>query len=111
MEGEEALTFFEKGYWKGVSSKNEIPFSNALRWIIEPKTRVITLEHLRFGKERPVRLFSLSQVGENLFKSIDPYECKEDTYRGCVLFDDHYVQLSWQITGPKKNESLSVVYF
>ena len=107
---EEIITFFEKGRWQGIHSKNERAFTNVFRWCLNPKTELISLEHLRFGKERPVFLFTLTAVDQNLLKSLPSHECKEDTYFGSVLFDHHYVHLNWRILGPNKNELLSVVY-
>ncbi|NGX60000.1 MAG: hypothetical protein KR126chlam3_01161 [Chlamydiae bacterium] len=109
-KGEDEITFFEKGKWQGIHSKSEVAFTNVFRWRLNPKTGLISLDHLRLGTNRPVFLFTLSLVDGNLFKTLQPHECKEDTYFGSVLFDKHYIQLNWRIVGPKKNELLSVVY-
>lgn len=106
----ETITFFEKGKWRGVQNLKEIGFTNVIRWCFDPKTGLLSLEHLRMGVEKPMLLFTLQQIEENLFKSLAPHQCKEDTYYGSVLFDEHYVHLNWRIIGPKKNEALSVVY-
>jgi hypothetical protein len=106
----ESLIFFEKGKWQNVHSKKEIPFTNVFRWHLAPETGLISLEHLRFGIERPVFLFSLTQVDDNFFKSLKPHEYKEDAYFGSILFDEHYIHLNWRILGPKKNVTLSIIY-
>lgn len=105
----DSLVFFEKGKWVFVHSKTEIAFTNILRWTVKGDGE-IDLEHLRYGHDNPIFLFSLSQVNQNLFKSLKPFECKEDTYMGSVLFDQHYIHLNWQITGPKKRENLTMIY-
>jgi hypothetical protein len=71
---------------------------------------LITLEHLRFGKERPVFLFHLAETAENTLESVSSYVCKADTYLGQVRCSDHYIKLNWRITGPSKNEEIDYVY-
>lgn len=106
---DDAVTLFERGKWYGVSGDTEMAYTNALRFRLAENGNVI-LEHLRYGKERPVALLELHRVGPGHYKSIAPHVCKEDIYTGDVLFDEHYVHLSWQITGPKKNTQLRAVY-
>ena len=106
----DTVTFFEKGVWRGVQTKDEIAFTNVFRWKLDSENGNLSLEHLRFGIERPVFLFTLTPIEEHLFKSLKPHECKEDAYYGSVLFDAHYIHLNWRIMGPMKNEMVSVVY-
>ncbi len=109
--GDEVITFFEKGKWRGVQASSEVAFTNVFRWRFDAQKNRISLEHLRFGLENPVFIFHLTPIGENLLKSLSPHECKEDTYFGSVLFDEHYIHLNWRIVGPKKNEMVSMTYF
>jgi len=55
-------------------------------------------------------LFHLNFIGDKSLRSLQPHECKEDTYMGSVLFDKHFVHLDWRIIGPKKNEIIRLVY-
>lgn len=105
----ERIVFFEKGRWKS-SPQEEVSFSNVFRWGIDRKQSLISLEHLRFGVTRPVFIFYLMPVEENLLKSREPHECKEDTYFGSVLYDDHFIHLNWRIIGPTKNELICQYY-
>lgn len=107
----ETMTFFEKGKWSSIQNKEQMAFTNILRWRLDPKKEKIYLEHLRMGVDHPIHLLTFTQVEDHLFKSLDPHQCKEDTYFGSVLFDDHYIHLNWRILGPKKNKLMSVVYF
>lgn len=108
---EGVITFFEKGKWTGVHSKEQVAYTNLFRWSLNPSSGEITLGHLRFGTKHPVILLTLAQVEKHLYKSLHPHECKEDTYTASVLFDDHFVHLHWRVIGPKKNEHLAIVYF
>lgn len=105
-----SLLFFEKGKWIEIPSKQQIAFTNVFRWTKDPKGE-IHLEHLRFGMQKPFSLFTLTPVGKNHYRSLNPYECKEDIYVAHVLFDDHYVHLQWKISGPKKKENFTIAYF
>jgi len=106
----DSVTLFERGTWLSVHSREEITYTNTLRFRFFQKSRKIALEHLRYGKNRPVLLFELEQVGPFTYRSLLPHMCKEDTYTGSVLFDQHYIHLDWQVVGPKKNTSLRAVY-
>lgn len=105
------ITFFEKGKWVERNSKQTIAFTNLFRWSLHKESGEITLQHLRFGKEKPITLVTLAQVEKHLYRSFLPLECKEDTYTATAFFDKHYIHLHWRIIGPKKNEQISVVYF
>jgi len=108
QDEEGVLTLFEKGTWVGTNSRQEISFTNTLRFRFAENK--IILEHLRFGKNHPELLFELEQIEPHLFRSLKPYLCKEDTYTGSVLFDEHYIHLDWQVKGPRKSASYRVVY-
>lgn len=108
---QDILVFFEKGNWQEIQSEKQVAFTNVFRWRLEEKQRRLSLEHLRFGKNHPIFLFHLVQIGETVFQSIQPHECKEDIYSGKLIFDTHFIHLQWRITGPKKNELIETHYF
>lgn len=108
---EDTLILFEKGNWKAIQSETSIAFTNVFRWRLEKLQKSIALEHLRFGKNRPVFLFTLVLVEDYLLQSIKPHECKEDTYSGKLLFNTHNIHLQWKITGPQKNEVIETHYY
>ncbi|MDN3506658.1 MAG: hypothetical protein P0S96_05465 [Simkaniaceae bacterium] len=106
---EDSITLFEKGKWQGVYSKDERLFSNVFRFQKEDKG-VITLQHFRLGRDKPQKVFTLTAIEPHLYKSLKPHEDDEDTHFGNVLFDTHFVQLSWRKVGSQKNELHTVVY-
>ncbi len=67
---EDVLVWKESGQWRQNGGR-EIRFSNTFRW-----TRTgegISLEHLRFGEERPVFLFQLVAVQANEWRDVEPH--------------------------------------
>lgn len=109
LEGENTLAFYERGSWTSEEGK-EMDFSNVFRWTYQPSREAVTLEHLRFGAQNPVFLFSLIPVDENTLESIDAHVCKNDSYFGQIRCDKHFVQFNWRIIGPKKNEEIDYLY-
>lgn len=105
----DSITFHEKGKWVKAKGRDEITYTNTLRFRMSSEKKVI-LEHLRYGQERPVQLLELYQISSGHYKSLSPHLCKEDVYSGEILFDNHYIYLNWQITGSKKNALIKAVY-
>lgn len=85
-------------------------FSNVFPWSLKAESGVITLEHLRFGAQNPVFLFSLIPVDAHTLESLDSHVCNQDSYFGQVRCDKHFVQFNWRIIGPKKNEEIDYLY-
>lgn len=107
---EDVLTFNEKGAWNG-SQGTEVVFSNIFRWTLDRSAQIISLEHLRYGPDRPVFLFHLSPTGEHTLSSVDPHLCGGDTYFGQIHFDQHVLHLNWRVIGSRKNEELDYCYY
>lgn len=107
--GDNVLIFNEKGTWRGKQDVN-VSFSNVFRWTLDCHAKMISLEHLRHGSERPVFLFHLTPSGKHSLSSVDSHLCAEDTYFGQIHFDNHSLRLSWRVIGPKKNEELDYYY-
>jgi hypothetical protein len=103
------LVFREKGKWKNTLGQ-EFDFNNSYRWRWNPDAKVISLEHLRFGLERPVFLLDLIPTSENILESLHPHLCQEDTYIGRIVCDPDFIQLSWRVLGPKKNDEIVSIY-
>ena len=103
------ILFHEKGSW---TPKNgvELSFSNVYRWTADRDRRLIRLEHLRFGLERPVYLFDLVPLSEHVWESAAPHICRDDRYSALMKYDQGAVRLSWTITGPSKDEKISYSY-
>lgn len=106
---ENILLFQERGTWVSEDNK-ELEFSNVFRWTLQIQQGVITLEHLRFGAQNPVFLFSLVPADVNTLESIDAHVCNDDSYFGQVRCDKHFIQFNWRVIGPKKNEEIDYLY-
>ena len=104
-ESEESLVFCERGSWS-----DESRFTNIFRWTCDREKEEIRLDHLRFGIEKPIHLFSLVPSGPHHLKSIEPREYGEDIYSGILSVDEKALQLTWRIQGPKKNQEVVTVY-
>lgn len=103
------LIFNEKGTWKG-SQGEDVDFSNVFRWTLDRDAKMISLEHLRHGSDRPVFLFHLTPSGNNSLSSVDSHLCEGDSYFGQIHFDNYSLRLNWRVIGPKKNEELDYYY-
>jgi DNA-binding transcriptional ArsR family regulator len=108
-EGPSVILFQESGAWQMENGK-EIQFSNTLRWTLDLSSGTIGLEHLRFGVAKPVFLFHLKPKTESLLASIDSHFCGSDAYFGQVQLGPHFLQFSWRIVGPKKNDRIECLY-
>jgi hypothetical protein len=108
-EGPSAIYFHESGVWQ-MENGREIQFSNTLRWTLDLGSGTIALEHLRHGAGKPVFLFHLKPKKESLLSSIDSHLCGADAYFGQVQIGPHFLQLSWKIVGPKKNDRIESLY-
>lgn len=108
-ESPSVIYFQESGVWQ-MENGREIQFSNTLRWTLDLSSGTIALEHLRYGTGKPVFLFHLKPKKESLLVSIDSHLCGSDAYFGQVQIGDGYLQLSWKILGPKKNDRIESLY-
>ena len=104
-----SLTFTEKGSWKTDGGK-EISFSNVFRWTLDRDASMISLEHLRRGKEHPVFLFHLVPTSTHALTSLDAHLCKGDSYFGELAMNEKHLQLHVRVIGPKKNEEMDYYY-
>lgn len=103
------IIFEEKGFWY----EKELPssgFSNAFRWTLDFKNIRISIEHLRYGPQKPVFLFYLTPDGDKNLGSHACHECNQDLYLAKCSFKRKQIHLKWRIIGPKKNQFLSYQY-
>lgn len=107
-EGSNVLIFHEKGSW---SRKEEISFTNTLRWTLDLDAGILALEHLRYGLKAPTFLVHLVPFTSHLLTSMHSHVCKDDTYTAKMSFDHSCVHLNWHVVGPKKNEEIHSYYF
>lgn len=108
-ENKNTLVFTEQGQWHE-GSPQEMVFHNTLRWSLDLSAGLISLEHLRYGPNKPVFLIALSPLGPNTLQSIDSHLCCSDCYFGRIEFTEKYIRFLWRILGPKKNEVLHHTY-
>lgn len=102
------LIFHEKGVWQ--TSFQEVAFSNTFRFTLDEKAQLISLEHLRYGFEKPVFLFNLTTNQPHFLESVNPHICSEDVYLGNIQWSKNGIVLSIRIIGPKKNDLLTYTY-
>lgn len=108
-ESDSVLLFHEKGSWVSEEHK-QFDFSNIFRWTLHLQEGRISLEHLRFGANHPVFLFSLVPIDAHTLESFDSHVCNQDSYFGQLLCDKHFVQFNWRVIGPNKNEEIDYMY-
>lgn len=109
LESHSVICFHENGVWT-LDSDKQIQFNNTLRWTLDLSSGTIALEHLRHGASKPVFLFHLKPQKPSLLVSIDSHLCGADAYFGQIQMGSHYLQLSWKIIGPKKNDRIESLY-
>lgn len=108
-QGDNVLLFNEKGFWRGKDNQ-EVGFTNVFRWTMDRISRVISLEHLRLGPDRPVFLFHLAPTTLHSLSSIDSHLWEGDSYFGQLHFDRYSLRLFWRVIGPRKNEDIEYCY-
>lgn len=108
-QNDRSIIFIENGSWISKEGQ-EFTFKNTFRWTFDRFENLITLEHLRFGENKPVFLFNLAQTSEEILESVHSHVCNDDTYLGQVRCLDQFVKLNWRIIGPKKNEAIDYLY-
>jgi hypothetical protein len=109
IEEGNTLIFHERGSWNSEENKR-FDFSNVFRWTLKADDGAITLEHLRFGNQNPVFLFSLIPTDSHTLESLESHTCNQDSYFGQLRCDKHFIQFNWRIIGPKKNEEIDYLY-
>ena len=103
------ITFAETGTWVSAAGR-KLNFSNVYRWSLNKSSRQIRLEHLRFGPSNPLYLFDLEPLSECSWKSVSPHVCRDDRYSATMIILPDEIELSWTITGPKKDDTIEYTY-
>jgi hypothetical protein len=89
--GDGVVIWHERGTWRREDGQ-ESRFSNVYRWTLVGE--VLRLEHLRQGEANPVHLLDLAQCGEREWAPVCP----------------HRILLRWEVTGPRKSETIEYEY-
>jgi hypothetical protein len=103
------ILFQESGLWQ-LENDQKIQFSNMLRWTLDLASGTIALERLRLGMDTPVFIVHLKPKSESLLASVDSHLNGANAYFGSVLLGTHFLQLSWKVIGPKKNDRIECLY-
>ncbi|MBI5273769.1 MAG: winged helix-turn-helix transcriptional regulator [Chlamydiales bacterium] len=109
QSSENHIIFHEQGSWQG-EDKTLHQYSNSFRWTLSRAKGLLSLEHLRLGKDNPVFLFHLTKARGNFLESMHPHICKEDAYFGRLEYNDLFLKLHFRTIGPKKNEEIEYIY-
>ncbi len=80
-------------------------------WLWKKEGESIALSHVRRGRDNPVLLFVLERSLDCEWKMIsNPHICGEDIYKATVVVKIDGFDISWSVSGPKKDEVLSYIY-
>lgn len=108
-----------------ITTENEIIFNENLRWknrnsLLLNSRNVynwtftdsgnIRLDHLRFGKDKPVFLVEFTQTGKDNWTGIEPHDCNKDLYSAKLNIGNDNITMNWTVSGPTENYTLKTVY-
>lgn len=108
IDDHNSIRFIEEGTWisiDGISSR----FKNIYKWSLLD-AHLIRLEHLRYGKDRPVFLCILEEKEQHHWQSQSPHICNKDQYFTSISVKPDKILMHWDITGPEKDEDISYEY-
>ncbi len=109
IESPSVILFQEKGNWL-INQRPDTTFSNIFRWTLDLGAALITLEHLRYGPNKPVFLLNFTPTKRGVLESVDAHLCLQDIYLGNLVWNKSYIDLYWRIIGPNKNMHLTSRY-
>ena len=96
-----SLFFHIRGNWQN----QNLSFSDTLRWTLT--LDYLSLEHLRFGENNPIKLVHLALIKDKVLKSISPHLCGQDCYAAELSWNEKEIDLTWDIQDLKKNERVT----
>jgi len=99
------LIYREKGTWTG-ANQQRFKTTNRYRWSLYNDH--LELEHLRC--ESAVFLARFIDIGNGIFVSQQPHQCRKDFYSAKLILNKKSLQLSWQISGDTKKGVITVKY-
>lgn len=109
-KSDDEIHFVETGNWQTESGK-QLNFSNTYRWQKRDKPDdQILLSHLRYGKDHPVELLTLSETRSGIWQPFNSHRCNADQYTLDIKLQDFEIEMRWRIMGPKKNQTLLYIY-
>ncbi|WP_150466365.1 DUF6314 family protein [Francisella sp. SYW-9] len=104
-----SIYFKEQGHFKLNNTDRETKIENEYIWQ-KINSKRIRLSHARFGYENLVTLFDLIPKDENTWHSENQHVCVDDLYSAELYILDTGIELTWQISGPKKQEKIKYFY-
>lgn len=106
---QDCVFFKEDGFFKLDISSQQTKISNEYIWKqISPNK--IKLSHARFGYDNAVTLFNLIKISDNIWQSEEAHVCVDDLYSAKLTIKEDLIKLSWNISGPKKDETIEYLY-
>ena len=103
------LIFSETGKWN-TSTNHRLGFTNVFRWSTDASTNNIHLSHLRYGPDKAVYLFSLTNRDQKNWRVVAPHHCKDDVYTAKLVLMNDSLDLHWEVNGPNKQEFMHYQY-
>lgn len=104
----DARRFAESGqFWPGNASV-PVAVRNAYLW--QRDATSLMLSHERTGRDAPVFLLRLAEVGGATLEGGGPHLCGLDQYRASLSLTEGGFSLEWLVTGPRKDERLTQHY-
>jgi Family of unknown function (DUF6314) len=105
------IRFIESGFWDYFYGNNtEVHFNNIYLWEFNENESLITLEHLRYGKNNPFFLFNMIETENKMLRSSSPRICGNDSYTAEIKVDENSFTLKCLTKGPNKNEEILYFY-
>ena len=99
----------ELGDWINKDGQKVIS-KNIYRWTAK-NASIIKLEHLRFGKTKPIFLVDFYNEKNNMWKSLKPHICEKDKYSAEVLISATNIKLIWHIESTKHTYNIVSTYY
>lgn len=103
------MTFEEEGSWR-LDTGLSFNYRNFFRWSVDSLRGILSVEHLRFGKDHPVFLFHLVPISDRLLESVATQTNGDETYFGYLENKAHGLKLCCRTISPQKNESITYYY-
>lgn len=104
----DGIRLFESGHFTPMGTATSVAFRNVYRW--QDGGSRLSLWHERFGAEAPVWLFDLVATDHDTLVAAVPHHCGNDDYSALLRLVDDGIDLTWTITGPRKNDTLRYRY-
>lgn len=107
-EANDGLRVRERGEFTPPGGGRGVTYHNVYRW--QWQEDCLALSHERFGTAEPVHLVDLVPVDDTTLVAVKPHACGHDGYHARVRVIDAGVNITWCISGPRKNTRIHTVY-